>query len=995
MNTRIEVGPSQIENDPQGKKYLNKIRSAGFKKVKKINSFKVYTINDELEAKKLNEFCKSALCDPVIENFSVNSHLDSEFDWICEIDFKPGVTDNEGRTATEALSLFLDLSPAKTPRIFSGIQLRLQGELTNFEVFTLAEEFFANTLIQRIRVASYQDFIQKDATIANPPVVTLPARIKVDTYDLDIDDLSLKKLSKTNVWALSLEEIKTIHRHFSSAKIQKRRKQLGLPSQITDVEIECLAQSWSEHCKHKIFAANIEYVENGIKEDIKGLFNNYIKKTTRIVSENRNDDFCLSVFKDNAGVIKFNEKWGFVFKVETHNSPSALDPYGGALTGIVGVNRDPFGTGMGAELLFNTDVFCLASPFTDRDEIPPGLLHPKRILEGVREGVEHGGNQSGIPTINGSVLFDERYLGKPLVYCGTGGILPIEQHQREGYEKYHQPGDKIVMTGGRIGVDGIHGATFSSEELHEDSPASAVQIGDPITQRRMYDFIIKARDLNLYSSITDNGAGGLSSSVGEMAEFTGGAKIDLALPPLKYNGVDPWEILVSESQERMTLAVPPDKLDEFMQLSEKMNVESTCLGEFTDNGFFEIFYDDKRVADLDMEFLHNGVPTMNLSTNYSPPPLEKASLDKAPPLEKLVLQIFSRLNVASKEYWVRQYDHEVKGGSVIKPLMGKHGDGPSDAGVFRPLLDSMEAVVISHGIVPRYSDIDAYHMAACALDEAVRNAVASGGNPGTFAALDNFCWPDPLPGAQEHEKKLAALVRANKALSDVCISYNIPLISGKDSMKNDARIGDQVISVPPTLLVSLAGKIEDARKAVSMDAKNPGDLVYIAGTTRRELGKSELLEQLNLNDSSVPKVQPAKFIKLYKKIHRAMDKQLVASCHDCSDGGLAVALGETAFAGRTGISIDLSKTLYSDEITNDLELLFSESAGRFVITVSPENKEEFEKILPPEVCSPVGQITREKFFKIKGLNNKKYTISMEKIFASWHQPLQLHQLNEE
>ena len=367
-------------------------------------------------------------------------------------------------------------------------------------------------------------------------------------------------------------------------------------------------QTWSEHCKHKIFNSRIDYTDGRNKLKIDSLFKTYIKGSTEKIRKAKGKkDFCLSVFVDNAGIIKFNDDHNLVFKVETHNSPSALDPYGGALTGIVGVNRDPFGTGIGAKLIFNTDVFCFASPF-HKKKLPPRILHPRRIYEGVREGVEHGGNKSGIPTVNGSIVFDERFLGKPLVYCGTAGIMPAKLKGKTTHEKEIKPGDVIIMTGGRIGKDGIHGATFSSEELHEGSPVTAVQIGDPITQKKMTDFLLIARDRGLYRAITDNGAGGLSSSVGEMATYSGGCEMDLTHAPLKYAGLQPWEILISEAQERMTLAVDPKKINAFMELARKMDVEATVLGKFTESGKFHVRYGGKTVAYLDMEFLHDGVP---------------------------------------------------------------------------------------------------------------------------------------------------------------------------------------------------------------------------------------------------------------------------------------------------------------------------------------------------------------------------------------------------
>ena len=447
-------------------------------------------------------------------------------------------------------------------------------------------------------------------------------------------------------------------------------------------------------------------MREGRVREIDSLFSTYVQRATeKIRSDLGDNDYCLSVFKDNAGVIRFDDDWNFVIKVETHNSPSALDPYGGALTGIVGVNRDPFGTGIGARLIFNTDVFCFAPP-DFKGLIPPRLLHPRRVFEGVREGVEHGGNKSGIPTVNGAVVFDDRYLGKPLVYCGTGGIMPAEINGKPAHHKQARVGDRIVMTGGRIGKDGIHGATFSSEELHEGSPVTAVQIGDPITQKRMTDFLLMARDRGLYTSITDNGAGGLSSSVGEMARESGGAKLYLDRAPLKYPGLQPWEILLSEAQERMTVAVPPEKLGEFLALAEKLDVEATELGEFTDDGYFSVFWEDRPAALLPLNFLHDGLPKMRLTARWEPPVHEEPSFecpaDLSPDLEVLM----GRWNICSKERLIRQYDHEVQGGTVIKPLVGLYNDGPGDASVIRPLLDRFQGIAVGCGITPRYSDLD-------------------------------------------------------------------------------------------------------------------------------------------------------------------------------------------------------------------------------------------------------------------------------------------------
>jgi phosphoribosylformylglycinamidine synthase len=754
--------------------------------------------------------------------------------------------------------------------------------------------------------------------------------------------------------------------------------------------LECLAQTWSEHCKHKIFNAKISYEEEGGgHREIDSLFNTYIRgSTTEIRKRLGKDDWCLSVFVDNAGIIKFNDDYNLVFKVETHNSPSALDPYGGALTGIVGVNRDPFGSGRGAKLIFNTDIFCFAPP-TYEKPLPKRILHPRRIYEGVREGVEHGGNKSGIPTVNGCIVFDDRFLGKPLVYCGTGGIMPALVKGEPSHTKEIRPGDAVIMAGGRIGKDGIHGATFSSEELHEGSPVTAVQIGDPITQKKMTDFLLIARDRGLYRCITDNGAGGLSSSVGETARLSGGCEIDLKKAPLKYPGLNPWEILISESQERMTLAVDSDKTNEFLELARKMDVEATVIGKYTDSGMFHVLYGDTTVAYLEMDFLHDGVPQMNLSAKWSLPRHEEPDFPEPADMGQALKNMLSQLNICSKESVVRQYDHEVQGGSVIKPLVGVCNDGPSDAAVIRPILDSFEGVVVANGICPRYSDIDTYHMATCAIDEAIRNAIAVGGSLEQMAGLDNFCWCDPVQSEKTPDGtyKLAQLVRANEALYDYTTAYGVPCISGKDSMKNDYHIGDVKISIPPTLLFSTIGKIEDVRKAITMDAKRPGDLVYIIGETFPELGGSEWYAMHGYMGNLVPRVNAEKAKLLYNALAKAIADGLVASCHDCSDGGLGTALAETAFAGGFGMSIDLS-CVPCDRIDRDDTLLFSESQSRFIVTISPDAKDSFEEKMAEIPMGRIGTVTEADLLEVKGIHGSIIIREcIHDLKAAWQKPL--------
>ena len=988
MAVRIEVGFKDQVSDPRGEKAAREIREMAGVSVDAIRTVNVYTLDMDLSPEELETVASGPLTDPVIQEYSISKPLRSEFDMLIEVGFKPGVTDNVGRSAKEAISLMLGRVLTDEEAVYTSIQYRISGALTREDAGTAVSQVLANELIHRWKIIPRPDFDPELGIEAKVPKVNIQGGGEVREVNLDGGDDFLARISREMLLALSVSEMKVIQDYYARPGVVKIREKMGLGPRVTDVEIEALAQTWSEHCKHKIFNARITYVDQeGRQEVVDSLFRTFIVGATEKIRQDRGDeDICLSVFVDNAGVIMFNDDHSLVFKVETHNSPSALDPYGGALTGIVGVNRDPFGTGKGASLLFNTDVFCFASPFHS-DPLPPRILHPRRIYEGVVEGVEHGGNKSGIPTVNGGVVFDERFLGKPLVYCGTGGIMPREINGQPSHLKEAMVGDRVVMVGGRIGKDGIHGATFSSEELHEGSPVSAVQIGDPITQKRMTDFLLKARDLGLYSSITDNGAGGLSSSVGEMAQDTGGAIVDLGLAPLKYAGLDPWEILISEAQERMTVAVPPEKLPVFLELSEKMGVESTDLGEFTDSGYFHLVYRGRTVGYMEMDFLHNGVPQMDLAAVWEPPILEEPDFEVPNDLGKVLLGLLGRLNICSKESIVRRYDHEVQGGSVVKPFTGARDDGPSDAAVIRPILDSFEGIVVANGIVPRYSDIDTYHMAVCAVDEAIRNYVAVGGDPNWVAALDNFCWCDPVQSEKTPDGsfKLAQLVRANRGLYDAVCAFGVPLISGKDSMKNDYIMGDIKISIPPTLLISVIGKIEDVRRAVTMDLKGPDNHVYILGDTRNELGASEYYAHMGYTGSRVPQVDLEAARQRYSGLHSAISGGLVRSCHDCSDGGLGIAAAEMCFAGDMGMKIDLDLVPSGTGMSDD-RVLFSESASRLLVEVEPGKADAFEKMMAGTVFSRIGT-TGSSLFEVHRAGNKVLSLGMDTMRVAWQATL--------
>jgi len=778
----------------------------------------------------------------------------------------------------------------------------------------------------------------------------------------------LQKISKDNLLALTLEEMLAIKAYF---KKQERNP--------TDVELETIAQTWSEHCKHKTLTGLIEYEEDSKKE----LIDNLLKNTVMKVTKELNKEWCLSVFKDNAGIISFDKKDAVAFKVETHNHPSALEPYGGAGTGIGGVIRDILGVGLGAKPILNTDVFCFGIPDMPFRKLPKGVLHPKRIMKGVVAGVRDYGNRMGIPTANGAVLFDERYASNPLVYCGTVGIMP-----KKKCHKKVSPGDLILAVGGRTGRDGIHGATFSSLSLEENIEASVVQIGNPIMEKKVTDTILEARDRDLYKAITDCGAGGFSSAVGELGEECG-AKVYLEKAPLKYAGLLPWEIWVSEAQERMVLVVSPENIGAIIEIFRAEDVESTIIGEFTDDKKLTLLYKDELVCSLDMNFLHEGVPRIKRKAIWRRPAYSEPTLKSKGDYTKDLKEVLASLNVCSKEWIIRQYDHEVQGASVLKPLQGICNDSPGDACVIKPKHDSYKGVVIANGINPKYGDIDAYWMAASSIDEALRNAVSVGADLECTAILDNFCW-----GSTKDPRQVGSLVRAARACYDMAKQYKVPFISGKDSLNNEYvdEKGNN-LSIPPTLLISSISVIEDIRKVVSMDLKKKRNLIYILGTTKNELGGSHYYAIYNHIGGNVPEVDPIKARALMIALQSAIRGGLVKSCHDCSEGGISVACSEMAFAGGLGMQIDLRKVPFQDPKRDkqkpyDHKVLFSESNSRFIVEIKPEDKNKFEKILNGNTFAEIGKVAGGKSFVVRGMDGKVIIkVPIGGLKEAWQAPL--------
>ncbi|MBF0493528.1 MAG: phosphoribosylformylglycinamidine synthase subunit PurL [Candidatus Omnitrophica bacterium] len=947
LTFRIEIGNKKNFPDPRSGNLLKDIKDIGINGVKHVDIVDVFTLTGDVTAKKAKDVARTLLADSVSQECRVYpcALRDKRFAQknTVEIASNPGVMDPVRDSVIKAMNDMGIVGVSVTTSkkyIFAG---RFNAGTSR----NVADKLLYNKLIQHIVTHSEtaENAAQYDFSYTEVPVITL-------------DDPGLSKLSYDARLYLSLAEMKVIRKHY---------KTIG--RNPSDCELETIAQTWSEHCKHKTMLGDILFDGKLVRKLLK---NTVMKATIELKKP-----WCISVFKDNAGIIEFDDKHNVCFKVETHNHPSALEPYGGAGTGIGGVIRDTLGTGLGAKPIANTDVFCFGFPDAPNAKIPKGALHPKRVMKGVVSGVRDYGNKMGIPTVNGAVYFDERYTGNPLVYCGNIGIMP----KACSFKKVSS-GDLIVAVGGRTGRDGIHGATFSSSELTHESEtisATAVQIGDPITEKKVLDTLLKARDLGLYDAVTDCGAGGFSSAVGEMGEETG-AEVYLEKAPLKYEGLKPWEIWVSEAQERMVLAVKPKKLKKLLSIFESENVEAVVIGKFTRDKKLKLFYKKHKVADLDMEFLHGGLPGVvrkaiwknrHEDPRIATPVRTNYNTDLA--------RILASWNISSKEWIIRQYDHEVQAGSVLKPLVGAENDGPSDAAVIRPVLTSNKGIVISNGINPRYGDIDPYWMAASVIEEAIRQIIAVGGDPDKIAILDNFCW-----GSTENPVELGKLVRASQACYDFGKAFGTPFISGKDSLNNEFNTGKGVVAIPSTLLISAIAVIDDVRKTISMDVKEPGNLIYVLGKTFQELGGSQYNLVNGLSGGVVPRVNAKVSAQLMRKLSVAIRKGLVVSCHDISDGGFAVSAAEMFFAGGYGADIDLGKLPRDRSVKRDDVVLFSESNGRFIAEVPAGKKEEFEKALRGVHLGFVGKVRKDKKMLVKGLGGKTVVnADIDKLKYSW------------
>jgi len=925
---RVEVQLKRHLPDARGLGLIKDIHDLGITTVSDIHVVDIYWLDAELTADKLDLICQSLLADPVTQEYWYEQAFQGEADYhTIEVAYNAGVTDPVEDTVMKALR---DLGVEGVKGVKTATRYLLQGQLDENQLEVICSRLLVNPIIQHVVTSETLAFPE------NPRYIF--SLEQVDIWDSD------KAGELRQRFGFNDDELQAIMAYFGK---QRRNP--------TDAELETLAQTWSEHCVHKTFKGKIKFGELTI--------DNLLKSTIMKVTEELDKPWCLSVFEDNSGAIDFDGRWALCFKVETHNHPSAVEPYGGAATGIGGVVRDPLGTGLGAKPILNTDVFCFAPPDFPYERLPKGVLHPRRIFKGVRAGVADYGNRLGIPTLNGAILFDDRYIANPLVFCGTLGILP-KQLSQQGQQ---QAGDLVVVVGGRTGRDGIHGVTFASEQLTEESSTvsySSVQIGNPIMEKKLIDVLLQARDRGLYRRITDCGGGGLSSAVGEMAAETG-VRVYLEKVPLKYAGLSYTEIWVSESQERMALAVPPDCIEDLMALFAGQDVESAVIGEFTDDRRLQLSYDGNLVCDLSMEFLHKGHPQLVREARWEQPVYPEPDFAQPEDLGEALLTILGSWNICSKEWVIRQYDHEVQGTSVLKPLVGKDNDGPGDAAIIRPILDSEMGVIVANGINPRYGEIDPYWMAASAIDEALRQIIAVGGSLHKVALLDNFSW-----GNTDRPDMLGALVRTAQACYDMAIVYGTPFISGKDSLNNEFEFEGRTISIPHTLLISAVSVMEDVNKAVTMDFKQASSLIYVVGTTWNELGGSEYFRAHDSVGNRAPRVNPHQAKRLMDSLSRATEKGLVRACHDCSDGGIGIALAEMAFAGGLGASVHLESVPLGEPISRDDHILFSESNSRFLVEVAPENKAEFENMMDATSTAAIGQVNDSDALEIYGLNGK-------------------------
>ncbi|MEL6427691.1 MAG: phosphoribosylformylglycinamidine synthase subunit PurL [Planctomycetota bacterium] len=951
---RVEVFRRPGVDDPEGNEARAALEAAGVPGLEAVRYGRGYLLSPGLDAAAVDAILRELLVDPVVDEARLTAPGES-----------PDVPGGAHRVLVARQSGVMDPVALTLERAARALG-HATASASSFRVYevTGADEgaleaavrrTLANEVIEDIRVGS-------EALAFGPPPEG-PQRGRVEVPLSGLDDEGLERISTEGALSLNRTEMRAVQDHYAS---EGREPSLA--------ELETIAQTWSEHCQHKTF--------RGIVEMDGEVIDNLLKSTIAKATFDLDRDWCVSVFHDNAGIVEFDPDvdadrggWCLAIKVETHNHPSAIDPYGGAGTGIGGVIRDILGVGLGAKPIANTDAFFVGPPDLDDADVPKGSMHPRRILSGVVEGVRDYGNRMGIPTVSGGVWFHEGYVANPLVYAGTVGLIPKDCASKEV-----RPGDAIVMVGGRVGRDGIHGATFSSIELSEESEmvsAAAVQIGDPITEKRVLDGLLRARDAGLYRAVTDCGAGGLSSAVGEMGAECG-AEVDLETVPLKYPGLSPEEIWISEAQERMVLSVAPEKLDELVACFAAEEVEATAIGRFTDTGRLVLRYEGAPIGDMSMHFLHEGTPRPTRTASWTPPghadpgaPSPKSipafsGADR--PFDAALLTLLGTPTIASKEWIVRQYDHEVQGMSVVKPLAGVGEDAPADGVVLKPLADSKKGVALGCGANPRYGELDPRAMAEAVIDEALRNVVAVGGDPDHTAILDNFSW-----GNCDKPDRLGALVHASKGCYAAAMAYRTPFVSGKDSLNNEYRVGDETLAIPPTLFVTAMSRVGNVANCVTMDAKKAGNLILLVGVTGAELGGSEYLALAGERGGAVPRPDLDRAPKAFEKLHAAMKMKQVRACHDLSEGGLAVALAEMCMAGGIGATIDLASIdhePFPSGYDEDATLLFSESCTRFLVEVEPGKKFNFQTKMMGVAVTPIGAFVKKPRVVVKGTSGQ-------------------------
>jgi len=993
MPYRIEVTLKPELFDAEGETLRQKARDYFGIQLDAVRTVSVVTVDAALTPAQLETIRAEVFTNPVTQVSSYEP-LPVAFDWCVWIGYRPGVRDNPGSTGVEAIEDILGIQLAPGESLYTSKRYCLVGQdLSREDARKIAADLLANDIIQQWKVFPAADWAPAEGIGIIIPKVKLDHTPTVTTIPID-SDATLQKVSDERNLALNPNDIPTIRRYFLQDDVQAQRRQVGL-SDPTDLELEYISQARSDHCNHNTFRGLFHYSEplSGVAEEVDSLFKTCIEAPTLKLKSEK--DWVVSVLWDNAGIGRFDDDHYYVITGETHNSPSNMEAYGGAITGIVGVYRDPLGTGKGSRLLMGGYGYCVG-PRDYNGDLQPHL-HPRRLLDGVIEGVRDGGNKSGIPTTFGHILFHPGYMGKCLVFVTAVGLMPARVGDAPADQKTTSAGDLIVMCGGRVGKDGIHGVTASSEIYSENTPAGHVQIGDPYTQKKMHDFLLEARDEGLIQFITDNGGGGLSSSIGESAQFSNGCRVDLEQVPLKYEGLDQWEIWVSESQERMTVAIRPEDKDRFMALSRRHAVESTVLGRYTDNGKLHIQYDGQTCAYVDLDFLESGFPQWEFEAEWLPPEargLREPVVGAPADYGHLLRDILSKPNVGSKEWVARQYDHEVQGGSVIKPLVGVDRDIPSDAAVIRPVLISERGLAFSQALLPTYSAVDAYHMTACTIDEALRRVVAVGGDIEHVGGVDNFCWPNIQYHPEKNPDgkfKAAQLVRSCRALRDMCLAYGIPLLSGKDSMYVDGNLTGRYgvshkVSAPETIQFSAISLVPDIACCPTMDIKAPGDLVYLLGTTRDELGGSEYYDHLGYVGCQVPQVHPEDFLPLYRALQRAIADALTASVRGVYRGGLAVHAALAAMGGGLGLALDLDKLPVDKSLRED-KLLFSESAGRFLVTVAPDQRQAFEAVMQDHACGCVGVVTEAPRLVVNGMGTTPLIdMALDELKTAWKAP---------